>query len=322
MKLKDIYANFIAEGIKEELRKSAQIKGVLSSKKAQYKRLKPSRKKYFDAEALKNPYADTRILYGNPNIEIKRVLVGIDIDIGELLLAKELSREGKKIDLVIAHHPEGAAWAGLYDVMHLQTDVLKNLGVDEKVADDLMKKRIEEVERRLHSANHQKVVDAAKLMDIPFMCCHTPADNHVANYLQKKMDYCKPKTLDAVVDLLLKEPEYKDAAFNDVGPKIFNGKPKDKAGRIFVDMTGGTSGSKEVFPRLSQIGIKTLLGMHVSDAHYSKLKSEYVNIIIAGHIASDTLGLNLLLDKVLKKKQLEVYECSGFRRFSRVKKSR
>jgi len=320
LKLKDIYNVCIKEGIAEDLRTPQQVKKVLSKKKSEYQKLKPSWKKFFDMESLINPYADTRILYGNPNLDIKRILIGIDINIGDLLLAKELSRGDKEIDLVMSHHPEGVAWAGLSDVMHLQTDLLKNVGIEEKIAENLMKSRINDVARRGHSSNHDRVVDAAKLLKIPFMSCHTPADNHVAKYLQEIMDKNKPKTLSRIIDLLLKEPEYREAAHKKVGPKIFHGKEKDPAGRAFVDMTGGTSGSKEVFSRFSQLGIKTLIGMHVSDAHFGKIKAEYLNIIIAGHIASDSLGMNLLLDKLLKEEDIEILECSGYRRFSRASK--
>jgi hypothetical protein len=322
LKLKDIYKLFVSEGIKEELRTAEQVRGILAHQRALFKKLKASRKRYFDRERLHNPYSDTRILNGHPETDVKRILVGIDIDVSELLLAQHLSQNSEPVDLVLAHHPEGHALSGLYDVMNLQTDVFKNLGVEDHVAQDLMKKRIVEIERKVHSANFQKVVDAAKLLDIPLMCCHTPADNHVAKYLQKIMDQNPTKTLDGLVDLLLKEPEYKHAASNDVGPKIFHGKPKDKAGRVFVDMTGGTSGSKEIFSRLSQIGVKTLLGMHVSESHFSKLKSEYINIIVAGHMASDSLGLNLLFDKLVKKANISILECSGYRRFSRLQKKK
>jgi hypothetical protein len=40
-------------------------------------------------------------------------------------------------------------------------------------------------------------------------------------------------------------------------------------------------------------------------------------VVIAGHIASDNLGLNLLLDAVEKHGAFEVLECSGFRRVKR-----
>ena len=35
----------------------------------------------------------------------------------EVLLADRLEEKGKKIDLIMAHHPEGKAMAGRYDVM-------------------------------------------------------------------------------------------------------------------------------------------------------------------------------------------------------------
>ena len=69
------------------------------------------------------------------------------------------------------------------------------------------------------------------------------------------MDTQKPKTLQKVEDLLMKEPEYKAAAKEKIGPCILVGKPKDKAGKVVVDMTGGTSGSQDIFGRLSQLGV-------------------------------------------------------------------
>ena len=318
MKLKEIYELFVREGIKTDLRTKGQVKKYLREKNKVYRRLSRDLRKFFDKENLRNPYADTRILFGAPEREIKRVMVGIDIEVGEILLADQLSRQGEEIDLIIAHHPEGIALAGLDDVMHLQTDVLINLGIEEKVAQGLMTKRIKEVGRRLHSANHTRIVDTARLLNRALMCCHTPSDNHVAGYLQALMDKKKPKTLKHIIDLLMKEPEYRDAVVNKAGPVILMGKAKDQAGRIFVDMTGGTEGSKEIFARLSQVGIKTILGMHLSEAHFERIKSEYLNVIIAGHIASDNLGMNLLLDKLERRGKFEIIECSGFKRIRRA----
>ena len=64
-------------------------------------------------------YADTAILFGKSNVEVKRILVGIDIEIGELLLADKL-RQTQGLDLVISHHPAGQALARFYEVMRLQ----------------------------------------------------------------------------------------------------------------------------------------------------------------------------------------------------------
>lgn len=315
--LGEIYDLFVREGARTDIRNSRTIQQKLSGAKKEYRQSPASLKKFFDKENFNNPYSDTRILCGDRDVPVKRILVGIDIEVGELLLADRLSEQGEKIDLVMAHHPEGVALAGLDDVMGLQVDILKQLGIEASIAQDLLNQRAKEVARRLHGANHTRTVDAANLLGIPLICCHTPADNHVAQYLQRLMDRKKPKMLAQVIDLLLKEPEYQDAATNKVGPQILIGKPKDKAGKIFVDMTGGTEGSKDIFARLSQLGIKTQLGMHLSEAHFDKIKSEHMNVVIAGHMASDNLGMNLLLDKLEKKGNIDIVSCSGFRRFRR-----
>lgn len=317
MTLGDIYDFFVQEGIRADLRSKKQVQKKLSLNKQALRDLNKDHKKFFDKDSLKNPYSDTRILYGHRQRKIKGILVGIDIGIGELLLVEKLKQSGRVIDLVIAHHPLGSALAGLSEVMDLQTDLLQHLGMDANIAQSFMEKRIKAVARGVHGSNHMRTVDAARLLDIPLMCCHTPSDNHVASYLQKLIDRNRPKILRRIIDMLLKEEEYQDAMRNKAGPVILIGRPEDQAGKVMVDMTGGTEGSKEVFARISQLGIKTILGMHLSEAHYNRVKAEHINVVIAGHMASDNLGLNLLLDRLVRKSDLEIHDCSGFRRFRR-----
>ena len=317
MNLGEIYELFYREGMRADPRRPREIQAKLRRSRAEYRKLSASLKKFFDIDRLSNPYADTRILFGDRKIPVCRMLTGIDIEVGELLLAAHLSKEGPPIDAVLAHHPEGVALAALDDVMDLQTDLLVQQGIAVEVAKDLMSVRTKEVARRLHSANHTRAVDAAKLLNIPLLCCHTPADNHVVRYLERLIRMNVPQNIRDLIDLLLREPEYQDAARNNAGPRILIGQPKDKLGKILVDMTGGTEGSKEIFARLSQSGVNTLLGMHLSEDHFHKIKSEHLKVVIAGHMASDNLGMNLLLDKLEKKGKFEIIECSGFRRYKR-----
>jgi putative NIF3 family GTP cyclohydrolase 1 type 2 len=58
--------------------------------------------------------------------------------------------------------------------------------------------------------------------------------------------------------------------------------------------------------------------MHLSEEHFKKVKDANLNVVIAGHISSDTLGLNLLLDNIEKEEKFEIIECSGFRRIRRT----
>lgn len=261
-------------------------------------------------------FEDTALLYGEPDADIKKIMVGIDIDVGELLLADRI-RKAEGLDLVISHHPQGRAWVSLYKVMQIQIDLLKRVGITDEVAQQLVEDRKWEVERKFLPYNHMRSIDVAQLLDMPFMCVHTPADNHVSSFIQKLMDKEKPSRIKDIIKILEDIPEYKEAARNLSGPRIILGNPKRAVGKIFVEMTGGTEGSKEVFDKLYKVGIRTLVCMHLGEEHFKKVKDANLNVVIAGHISSDTLGLNLLLDRVEKEEELETINCSGFRRIRR-----
>ena len=259
-------------------------------------------------------YADTAILFGKPNIEVKKVLVGIDIEIGELLLADKL-RQARGLDLVISHHPEGPALAHYYEVMKLQVDMLKGVGIKPAVARELVEERYAQAQRKILPINHMRAVDAARLLNLPFMCLHTPADNHASFFIQRLLKKNKPKRLGQIIKMLEKLPEYRQAKRNHAGPRIILGNPRSYAGKIFVEMTGGTEGPKKAFAKLAKKGIRTLVSMHLSEEHWRSVREVNLNVVIAGHISSDALGLNLLLDGIEKEEKLEIINCSGFRRF-------
>ncbi len=319
MKLRKIYEIIVSKGIEADPRGKKTVLKSLEKKKKEYKDTKKEEKEFFDVESLTNPYADTRIIHGTGEEEIETALVGIDMEMGELLLADRLSLRGKKIDLVISHHPEGKAFANFYEVMHMQADILKKFGVPINIAEDLLEGRIKEVERRLSPVNHARAADMARLLDIPFMCMHTPTDNMVASYLQKSFDKKAPDTLDDILKILKEIPEYREASKNNVGPKILLGSKERSSGKIFVDMTGGTEGAKNIFESLANSGVSTVVAMHLSEEHRKEAEKHHVNVVIAGHISSDNLGVNLMLDEILKRGKLKVIPCSGFNRFSKVK---
>jgi len=317
VQLKKIYETLIATGIDADPRGKKKVLKSLEKQKKTHREMKEEEREFFDKETLTNPYADTRILHGTGKEEISTALVGIDVDVAEILLADRLSSKGSKIDLIISHHPSGRAFANFYEVMHMQADILSKFGVPINIAEGLLEGRIREVERRLSPANHARAVDAARLLDIPFMCVHTPADNMVVSYLQKNFDRKKPDTLNDVVKIVKEIPEYREAQKNNTGPRILLGSKERSAGKIFVDMTGGTEGAKDIFESLANSGVNTIVGMHLSEEHRKEAEKRHMNVVIAGHISSDNVGMNLILDAVQKKGKIKIIPCSGFRRFSR-----
>jgi len=315
--LQELFNLAIQHGIDADPRGRAVVEQELQEKRVLFDELKPDEQVSFDPEQLTNPYTDSRVLHGSPDHQVRKVLVGIDIETPELLLADRLNEKGAGIDLVLAHHPEGRAYANFYEVMKMQADILNRFGVPINVAEDQLSSRMKEVERSLLPANHTRPVDAARLLDIPYCCIHTPADNQVSSYLQQLFDRVSPQRLKDVLKLLKDIPEYQEARRNNAGPRILVGADDQRAGRIFVKMTGGTSGSKETIEHLVQSGIGTLVAMHLPEDHRKEAEKHHLRVVIAGHISSDTLGLNLLLDKLEQSVLLQIVECSGFKRFKR-----
>jgi hypothetical protein len=106
VKLHEFFTLAIQVGIDADLRGRVSVEQDLNEVRRSYDDLKPDEKAVFDAEKLENPYTDSRILHGSHHSEIKKILVGIDIEAGELLLADRLNQKGAGIDLVVAHHPK------------------------------------------------------------------------------------------------------------------------------------------------------------------------------------------------------------------------
>jgi len=312
---KQIYDLAVALGIANDLRGGEEVKKYLARIAKKYEEMPAKVKAEFDQEKLINPFSDTRVLTADDK-PIKRVLAGIDMEGPELLLAKQLG----DIDLVIAHHPEGVAFADLSDVVNLQAQVLAEYGIPINIAESLVKLRVSEVGRSVSPANHNRAVDIAKILGLNFMCVHTPADNLGANFLVKLLAEKEGEleTVGEVVDLLKTIPEYAEAVKLKAGPMIFAGQRDSSCGKIVVtEFTGGTSGSKDIYEKMSQYGIGTVIGMHMSEEHRKEAEKYHINVIIAGHMASDSLGMNLFLDE-LEKQGIEVVPLSGLIRVKRI----
>jgi putative NIF3 family GTP cyclohydrolase 1 type 2 len=204
--------------------------------------------------------------------------------------------------------------------MHLQAEVYAQYGVPINIAEAVQKERIEEVARGVNPINHYRPINMAELLGISYINIHTPADNLVANFLKKKIENAKPEYVGDILKLLKEIPEYKEAIKQGTGPKLFAGNPENHCSKIAVtEITGGTEPSKKIYEKIAQAGIGTIVCMHLSEEHKKEAEAAHINAIIAGHISSDSLGMNLFLDE-LEKKGIEIIPCSGLIRVKRLKK--
>jgi len=319
--IRQIFDLAVKMGMAVDPRGAKGVKKYLERAKKTYEDMKPDEKEYFKLNSLVNPYSDSGVHVGDEKTPVKRVLAGIDIGSAEVILASQLNERGKTVDLIIGHHPLGRSLVSLHGVMDIQIEIYARHGVPMHTAEKLMEARIKEVGRSVHASNHYRIIDAARLLGVNLMNVHTPADNLVTSFLNK---YLKVNQSDTVADLLkdlCEIPEYNEARMRGAGPKIFAGSPNHRVGKFLIEMTGGTSPSDKVYKELSDAGVSTIVGMHMKETSKEKADEHYMNVVVAGHMSSDSLGMNLFLDE-LEKKGIEVIPCSGLIRVSRNKKKK
>jgi len=316
MTIQQLYDLGIEMAIKADPRGESGVKKFLDRQKKKYDKLPDKDKKYFDKESLKNPYSDSRILYGSPSKDVKKIFAGIDGNASEVLLVDRLNQKGAGIDLLLTHHPEGHALAALHEVMDLQVEMYGEYGISENVSAALMQDRMSEMQRRLSPLNHNQAIDAARLLDIPLMALHTIWDNIAYNFMK---DYLKKQQFDYLGDLyeyVLEIPEFKEARIGKAAPSIVSGTPSSRVGKVASFFTGGSNPSTELYIEAAKAGIGTIIEMHIKEDTLTELRKLHVNVIDCGHMAADSIGANIYLDEV-EKKGIEILPGAGLIRVKR-----
>jgi putative NIF3 family GTP cyclohydrolase 1 type 2 len=241
--------------------------------------------------------------------DVRRVFVGIDVDVGELLLARTLGADG-----VIAHHPIGSkARLGLTAVIERHEAQMIAEGIPAEVAHEKMLARQLPVAHALHTINYDRVVEAARQLNMPTMNIHLAADiigrQYFTDFVRRVVDG-KATTVGGLVGELKTIPEMEASL---VQPELWLGEAENQVGRWVVQMAAGTNGGAPVYRTYYENGITTILAMHIDDRDLRELEQLQLrgaNLVITGHMPSDSIGMNRLID-ALESQGLEVIAGSG-----------
>ena len=242
--------------------------------------------------------------------DITRALVTIDADTGLLSIARSLGYDG-----VIVHHPQGDdAMMGLHLVMNRQLQTMTRAGIPENEARIALEPRQFSVEHTNHMRNWDYMPSVARLMGMPLMNIHYPCDlmmeRIVDAHVQGRLAESGPATtVGQLTDMLLELPEYAHAKTR---PAVVTGSMDWLAGNVVTAFAGGTNGGAAVVEAYWRHGVNTVMTLHMEVADIQKLRAlpHPGTLIVAGHIASDSVGLNALV-RVLRAHGLELTAMGG-----------
>jgi len=236
-----------------------------------------------------------------PGEDIQRVLFGLDIGTGELLLARQLG-----YDAVIAHHPVGVehlAW----QVFERHVDLLVGAGVPEEAARAAAAHKMEALRVEGQASNYEQVPLAARRLRMPFLNIHCPLDEMGRRVMQKTIN-----------DTLAKEPsaalEVVASRLAALGParrattdvRILLGDPAAQAGKTVVAHGAYTNGGEHVARAYYRHGVDTVVYIHVSPSAVEKLRHDGEGqLIVTGHLVGDATGIEPYIE-ALRARDLQV----------------
>ncbi|HEX9899991.1 MAG TPA: hypothetical protein VGC81_12250 [Candidatus Methylomirabilis sp.] len=240
--------------------------------------------------------------------KIQRILATIDCGVDDLLLARVL-----RCDAVISHHPEWTASLHGWTLIARQIDQMVECGVPVAKAEAAIQRRMHSVELNTHPRNYGRVLQAAKLLNLAFLNVHLPCDiisrRIISEQMARFQDAESRATVADVIAVLQEIPEQTVAATE---PKIRLGGPDRLAGRVAVAMAGFTNGGVDVLRAYFEAGVGTVLMMHFPEADLKEAREQRLagNLVITGHMASDSIGINVYLDE-LERRGLDVIRAGG-----------
>jgi hypothetical protein len=132
------------------------------------------------------------------------------------------------------------------------------------------------------------------------MNIHTPLDEVGRRIMSEQVEkrIRKNSTVQDVVSALNELPEFA-AATTEI--KIRLGEAENLAGKVVVSHGAGTNGGYEIAKAYYKHGTGTVIYIHIGLEDLEKLDAEGKgNLIVTGHIASDSVGINPFIRELKK----------------------
>lgn len=250
---------------------------------------------------------DSEVYVGGNNL--RRAIFGVDLDAAELMLAKQ-----QGFDVAIAHHPcGGGTWAGFPKVLERHIPIMTGAGVPRDQAEAAVREMQEEHGPRTHLLNYDRLPSVARMLGLPFMNVHAPADEIGRREMSRAIsEGVRPdSTVGDSIAVLQKFPEFAHARTPVI---VRMGSQDAPLGRWVFSHGAGTNGGYPVASAMFRNGVDTLFYIHVDPGHLKRIKEEFgkskKNLVITGHIASDSVGINVVIRR-LRREGLEVHAMGG-----------
>lgn len=249
-------------------------------------------------QSLIQDYPDSGIvLCRDLDRPIRKIAAMIDCTPFDVFFAKESG-----CDLIVTHHPIGRTAAGLPEMLLQQADNMAAYGVNPNTVRETLIMAKEKLHRDMSGGNFFREEQMAHLLGVDIVNIHTPADNAMVRFLSERLASLSGGTLGETVSMLNDLFEYREAKDRGQGPFLAAGEASMSLGRVALsEFIGGTESDASMIRALAEAGIETILCPHFSEEYFAVAKACSLSVIYCGHLASDSMGMNILLDALVER---------------------
>jgi putative NIF3 family GTP cyclohydrolase 1 type 2 len=230
---------------------------------------------------------------------IKKVFVSIDVSPFDIYFAKNLG-----CDCVLTHHPIGKSAVSFHKVFDRHVEYMIEKGIKKKIAISLVKDLKYKAYLKSHSLIYNDVISTAKSLKMPLLNIHQPLDEYMRKVILFKLYKSKLKSVSDLVKAIEEITEFKKALTRVI---ICNGKPNNEIGKWVLVIAAGSNGGYDIARTYYENNVSTVIYLHIDYNELLKVKKNKrcQNLVILGHLAGDSIGMNKIC-KELEKREIVV----------------
>jgi hypothetical protein len=183
-------------------------------------------------------------------------------------------------------------------VFDRHTQFMIQNGVPDNEARNAVSRLKRRIQIRSHANIYKQIVDTAGILKMPLVNIHQPCDEFMRRIILEKIkDHKHHHKISDLLKLIDEIPEFNNAVSR---PIVALGSAKSNVGRIALVLAAGTNGGYPIAKLYYEHGVSTVIYLHIDPTDAAKLNDEKIrgNLVILGHLAGDSIGLNALADKI------------------------
>lgn len=223
-----------------------------------------------------------------PGTRIGHVLVGLDIGVAELFMARQLGYHA-----VLAHRPAGYPGPG-WQAYRRHAEQLIAAGVPAAAAEAAIIPGLARLQALAAQANDDAAPSLARLVDLPYLAIHTPFDEHGRAIMQTALDAIAVANSNATLadlrDALLALPAFAAATTPLLEPRQGWDAP---AGKVAVAYGAYSPPDYAIARAYLTQGIDTLVCAACDPADLERLQADGIpgNVVVLGRLAAASVGI-------------------------------